>query len=58
MLLMSRITQILESRMVICFGILWLVNIVKSIKLKTAKGKSLVFLCFILLGYVDWRQIC
>lgn len=38
--------------MVICFGISWPVNIAKSIKSKTAKGKSLVFLFFVLLGYI------
>ncbi|HPB16778.1 MAG: hypothetical protein WC554_11550 [Clostridia bacterium] len=44
--------QILEAGMVICFGISWPVNIAKSIKSKTAKGKSLVFLFFVLLGYI------
>jgi ABC-type multidrug transport system permease subunit len=44
--------QILEAGMVICFGISWPVNIAKSIKSKTAKGKSLVFLLFVLFGYI------
>ncbi len=44
--------SILEAIMVICFGISWPLNIVKSIKTKTAKGKSIWFLSFILLGYI------
>lgn len=37
--------------MVICFGVSWPVSIAKSLKAKTAKGKSIVFLCFIIVGY-------
>ncbi len=44
--------QILEAAMIICFGISWPVNIAKSLKSKTAKGKSIVFLFFILIGYL------
>ena len=44
--------EIFEALMVICFGISWPVSIVKSWKSGTAKGKSLVFLCFILIGYL------
>jgi len=44
--------EIFEALMVICFGISWPVSIVKSWKSETAKGKSLVFLCFILIGYL------
>ncbi|MBQ0125791.1 MAG: hypothetical protein KBS59_05640 [Clostridiales bacterium] len=38
--------------MVILFGISWPVNIIKSLRSKTAKGKSILFLAFIWLGYV------
>jgi len=44
--------EIFEALMVICFGISWPVSIVKSWKSETAKGKSLVFLGFILIGYL------
>ena len=44
--------QILEAAMIICLGISWPVNIAKSLKSKTAKGKSIVFLFFILIGYL------
>ena len=38
--------------MIICFGLSWPMNILKSIRSKTAKGKSLLFLCLIDIGYV------
>lgn len=44
-------SEIFEALMVICFGISWPVSIAKSIKSRTAKGKSLVFILFILFGY-------
>ena len=44
--------QILEVIMLICFGFSWPMNIIKSLQVRTAKGKSLPFLCFILVGYV------
>lgn len=37
--------------MVICFGISWPVSILKSFRSGTNKGKSIVFIIFILLGY-------
>ncbi|HPJ75889.1 MAG: hypothetical protein PHY13_04905 [Clostridia bacterium] len=44
-------SQILEACMVICFGISWPMNIIKSLRSRTAKGKSLLFLILVLLGY-------
>ena len=38
--------------MVILFGISWPTSIIKSYRARTAKGKSLLFLCFIFFGYV------
>ena len=43
--------QILETAMLVCFGLSWPFNIVKSIRSRTAKGKSLFFELFLLLGY-------
>ena len=43
---------ILEATMIILFGISWPLNIIKSIKSKTARGKSLYFLIFIEAGYL------
>lgn len=44
--------QILEVIMYVLFGCSWPFNIAKSIKTKSTKGKSLVFLILIDLGYV------
>jgi bacteriorhodopsin len=41
----------LEAVMVICFGLSWPLSILKSLRARTAKGKSLFFLCAIGLGY-------
>jgi hypothetical protein len=43
--------ELFEVFMVVSFGISWPMSILKSIKAKTAKGKSLFFLCMILFGY-------
>ena len=44
--------EIFEMLMIISFGASWAVNVIKSYKVKTAKGKSLGFLCLILTGYI------
>ena len=46
-------SQIFESLMLICFGISWPLSILKSWKSRTSKGKSAIFLVFILIGYVS-----
>ena len=38
--------------MLLCFGCSWPMNITKSIRAKTAKGKSLTFELFVLVGYI------
>ena len=45
-------SQILETMMVVCFGISWPLSVVKSYRARTAKGKSLVFLLAIWIGYI------
>ena len=37
--------------MIICFGLSWPNNVLKSIRSRTAKGKSLSFLLLVELGY-------
>ena len=49
---MLELYEILETAMILCFGASWPFNVVKSWKSKTTKGKSLVFLVLILVGYV------
>ena len=38
--------------MLLCFGCSWPMNITKSIRARTAKGKSLAFELFVLVGYI------
>lgn len=38
--------------MIVAFGISWPLNIIKSYRSRTAKGKSLPFTLFILFGYL------
>lgn len=45
-------SEILEMVMLISFGASWPMNVIKSYNARTAKGKSLAFLCFISFGYV------
>ena len=44
--------EILEIAMVLCFGASWPMNIMRSYRARTAKGKSLAFLILISIGYV------
>jgi len=44
-------SELFETFMIISFGISWPVSISKSIKSRTAKGKSFVFMLFVLFGY-------
>jgi len=44
--------EILEIIMIVSFGASWPMNVMKSYKARTAKGKSLAFLLLILFGYV------
>ncbi len=46
------VVSVLESVMLICFGISWPFSLAKDIRAKTAKGKSTVFLIAILVGYL------
>ena len=45
-------SEILEIIMVVSFGASWPANVMKSYRARTAKGKSVLFLCLILFGYV------
>ncbi len=44
--------EILEIIMLLSFGASWPLNVIKSYRARTTKGKSLPFLCLILIGYV------
>ena len=45
-------SEILEIAMVCLFGASWPMNVIKVYKTRTAKGKSIMFLMFIWIGYV------
>ncbi len=49
---MEWITDLLEALMIICFGLSWPISIRKSWTARTAKGKSVFFEVFILIGYI------
>ena len=44
--------EIFEMIMVVCFGLSWPISIIKTLKTKTAAGKSPLFIAFIVLGYI------
>ena len=44
--------EILEIIMIVSFGASWPLNVIKSYKARTAKGKSLWFLVLIVFGYI------
>lgn len=46
------VTDLLETLMIVCFGLSWPISIRKSWISRTAKGKSLFFEVFIWLGYI------
>ena len=44
--------EILEIIMIVSFGASWPMNVIKSYRARTTKGKSLAFLYLILFGYI------
>ena len=49
---MVELHELLEIIMIVSFGASWPMNVMKSYKARTAKGKSLGFLCLIEFGYI------
>lgn len=45
-------SEFLEILMIVSFGISWPLNVIKSWRARTTKGKSLPFLCLIFFGYI------
>ncbi len=45
--------QIFEIIMLICFGISWPISVCKSIRSKSTKGKSAIFIIAIVIGYIS-----
>lgn len=49
---MITLAKLFEVGMLAMFGVSWPLNLVKSIRSKTTKGKSLIFLILIDIGYI------
>jgi len=49
---MELLAEIFEIIMVVSFGASWPLNVIKSYKSRTTKGKSLPFLILIFFGYI------
>jgi len=45
--------QIFEFIMLTCFGLSWPLSVYKSIKSRSTKGKSLIFIIAIIIGYIS-----
>ena len=45
-------SSIMETIMLICFGLSWPLNLIKAYKAKSAKGTSLPFILLITTGYI------
>ena len=45
-------SEFLEIIMILSFGASWPFNVIKSYKARTAKGKSPLFICLIIFGYI------
>lgn len=44
--------QIFETLMLVCFGLSWPFNIIRSYRARTAKGKSVYFELLVFTGYI------
>ncbi len=44
--------EFFDILMIVCFGCSWPLNVIKSYKARTTKGKSLAFLILIFVGYI------
>lgn len=49
---MTQLPELLEITMIVSFGFSWPLNVIKSYKARTTKGKSLSFLYLIFFGYI------
>lgn len=49
---MEGLASLLETIMILSFGVSWPLSIVKSYRSRSTQGKSLFFMCFIVFGYL------
>ncbi|MBQ8824430.1 MAG: PQ-loop repeat-containing protein [Ruminococcus sp.] len=45
-------SEILETVMLVCFGLSWPINLVKNYKSKSAKNMSVLFILLLIVGYI------
>ena len=45
-------SAILETLMLVCFGLSWPLNVIKAYRARTARGMSLPFILLIITGYI------
>lgn len=50
--MMVNVAELMEIMMIVCFGLSWPMNVIKSYRARTTKGKSLAFLLLIVTGYI------
>lgn len=48
----NKMAELLESAMLICFGLSWPMNLAKNIKARSAKNMSIQFILLIITGYI------
>ncbi len=46
------LAELFEIIMIVCFGLSWPMNVIKSYRARTTTGKSLPFLLLIFIGYI------
>ena len=49
---MEMLASVLETLMIVSFGISWPINLAKAYRSRSTKGKSILFNYFILFGYI------
>lgn len=49
---MEMLASVLETLMIVSFGISWPINLAKAYRSRSTKGKSIMFDYFILFGYI------
>ena len=49
---MPSVAEVFETIMIISFGISWPLSIIRSVRSRSTKGKSVLFSIFIAIGYI------
>ena len=49
---LTLIAEVFEAGMLVCFGVAWPVDIVRTLRVRRTEGKSVGFMALILVGYL------